>query len=110
MFRTGGGRRRGYGGDVPPWTTALSSKVNLPHLINYPLSAETLEPLARFVRNLPKDSNLAEDRFPGLINQEFIGSFSTSRLAPIIQFVQLSEPDKLAYFLEFWVVGGDSFL
>ena len=45
----------------------------------YPLSAETLEPLARFVRKLPKDSNLAEDSFPGLINQEFLGSFSTDK-------------------------------
>ena len=44
----------------------------------YPLSAETLEPLARLVRKLPKDSNLAEDGFPGLINHEFIGSFSTN--------------------------------
>ena len=44
----------------------------------YPLSAETLEPLARFVRKIPKDSNLAEDSFPGLINQEFLGSFSTN--------------------------------
>ena len=40
----------------------------------YPLSGETLEPLARFVGKLPKDSNLAEDGFPGLINQEFLGS------------------------------------
>ena len=44
----------------------------------YPLSAETLEPLTRFVRKLPKDSNLAEDGFPGLINQEFLWSFSTN--------------------------------
>ena len=44
----------------------------------YPLSAETLEPLARFVRKLPTDSNLAEHGFPGLINQEFLGSFSTN--------------------------------
>jgi len=44
----------------------------------YLLSAETLEPLARFVRKLSKDSNLAEDGFPGLINQEFLGSFSTN--------------------------------
>ena len=44
----------------------------------YPLSAETLEPLARFVGKLPKDSNLAEDGFPGLVNQEFLGSFSTN--------------------------------
>jgi len=43
-----------------------------------PLSADTLEPLARFGRKLPKDSNSAEDGFPGLINQEFIGSFSTN--------------------------------
>ena len=43
----------------------------------YPLSGETLEPLARFVRKLPKDSNLAEDGFPSLINQAFLGSFST---------------------------------
>ena len=45
----------------------------------YPLSGETLEPLAGFVRKLPKDSNLAEDGFPGLINQEFQGSFSTDK-------------------------------
>ena len=45
----------------------------------YPLSGETLEPSARFVRKLPKDSNLAEDGFPGLINQEFLGSFSTDK-------------------------------
>ena len=44
----------------------------------YPLSAETLEPLARFVRKFLKDSNLAEDGFPGLINQEFCRSFSTN--------------------------------
>jgi len=35
--------------------------------------------LARFVRTLPKDSNLAENGFPGLINQEFLGSFSTDQ-------------------------------
>ena len=46
---------------------------------DYPLCGETLEPLARFVRKLPKDSNLAEDGFPGLINQEFLGSFSTDQ-------------------------------
>ena len=34
----------------------------------YPLCGETLEPLSRFVRKLPKDSNLAEDGFPGLTN------------------------------------------
>jgi hypothetical protein len=44
----------------------------------YPLSAEMLERLARFVRKLPKGSNLAEDGFPGLVNQEFLGSFSTN--------------------------------
>ena len=44
----------------------------------YPVSAETLEPLARFVRKLPKDSNLAEDGFPGLINQKFLGLFGTN--------------------------------
>jgi hypothetical protein len=47
--------------------------------LRYPLCGETLEPLARFVRKLPKDSNLAEDSFPGLINQEFLGSFSTDK-------------------------------
>ena len=45
----------------------------------YPLCGETLEPLARFVEKLHKDSNLAEDDFPGLINQEFLGSFSTDQ-------------------------------
>ena len=30
---------------------------------SYPLCGETLEPLARFVRKLPMDSNLAEDSF-----------------------------------------------
>ena len=46
----------------------------------YPLCGETLEPLARFLRKLPKDSNLAENGFPGLIiNQEFLGSFSTDK-------------------------------
>ena len=45
----------------------------------YPLCGETLEPLARFVRKLPKDSNLAENGFPGLINQEFLGSCSTDK-------------------------------
>ena len=45
----------------------------------YPLCGETLEPLARFVRKLPKDSNLAEDGFPDLINQEVLGSFSTDK-------------------------------
>jgi len=44
----------------------------------YPLSAETLEPLALFVRKLPKDSNLAEGGFSGLINQEFLRSFRTN--------------------------------
>ena len=47
--------------------------------IHYPLCGETLEPLARFVRKLSKDSNLAENGFPGLINQEFLGSFSTDK-------------------------------
>ena len=45
----------------------------------YPLCGETLEPLERFVRKLPKDSSLAEDSFPGLINQEILGSFSTDK-------------------------------
>ena len=45
----------------------------------YPLCGETLEPLARFVRKLPKDSSLAENGFPGLINQKFLGSFSTDK-------------------------------
>ena len=45
----------------------------------YPLCGETLEPLARFVRKLPMDSNLAGNSFPGLINQEFFGSFSTDK-------------------------------
>ena len=40
----------------------------------YPLSAETLEPLACFVRNLPKNSNFADGGFPGLTHQEFIVS------------------------------------
>jgi len=44
----------------------------------YPLSGETLQPFARFDRKRPKDSNLAEDGFPGLTNQEFLGSFSTN--------------------------------
>ena len=44
----------------------------------YPLSADTLEPLASCVMKLPKDSNLAEDGFPGLINHEFLGSFGTN--------------------------------
>ena len=79
---------------VPPLSPFASSDAG--HIHIYPLSAETLEPLARFVRKLPKDSNLAEDGFPGLINQEF-----SSRLAPHTQFVQLGEPDKLVYFLEF---------
>ena len=46
--------------------------------VSYPLSAETLEPLARFVRKLPKDSNFAEEGFPGLKNQNFLGSFSAN--------------------------------
>ena len=45
----------------------------------YPLCGETLEPLERFVRKLPKDSSLAENGFPGLINQEFLWSFSTDK-------------------------------
>ena len=36
------------------------------------VSAETLEPLACFVRKLPKDSNLAEDDFPGLIHERVV--------------------------------------
>ena len=47
------------------------------YMYSYPLCGETLEQLARFVRKLPKDSNLAENGFPGFINQEFLGSFST---------------------------------
>ena len=57
------------------WTPAPRNVADEP----YPLCGETLEPLARFVRKLPKDSNLAEDSFPGLINQEFLGSFSTDK-------------------------------
>ena len=51
-----------------------------PHFrsFNYPLCGETLEPLARFVRKLPKDSNLAEEGFPGPKKQEFLGPFSTN--------------------------------
>ena len=45
----------------------------------YPLCGETLEPLERFDRKFPKDSSLAENGFPGLINQEFLGSFSTDK-------------------------------
>ena len=45
----------------------------------YPLCGETLEPLERFVKKLPKDSSLAENGFPGLINQEFLGSLSTDK-------------------------------
>ena len=55
----------------------LRCRNEAPSSKSYPLCGETLEPLARFVRKLPKDSNLAEDGFPGLINQEFLGSFST---------------------------------
>ena len=44
----------------------------------FSLCGETLEPLARSVRKLPKDSNFAEEGFPSLINQEFPGSFSTN--------------------------------
>ena len=44
----------------------------------YPLSAETLEPLARFVRKLSKDPIFADEGFPGLEIREFIRSFSTN--------------------------------
>ena len=57
----------------------LSSRKFTTHNDLYPLCGETLEPLARFVRKLPKDLNLAEDGFPVLINQGFLGSFSTDK-------------------------------
>ena len=57
---------------------------------SYPESAETLEPLACCVGNLPKDSSFADQGFPGLK----IGNLSVS-LPPITQFIQLREPDKL---------------
>ena len=46
------------------------------NLGTYPFSAEIMEPLARFVRKIPKDSSLADKGFPGLKNQEFLGPFS----------------------------------
>jgi len=45
---------------------------------SYSLSAETLEPLAWFVGNLPSDSDSADEGFPGLNNRDFFGSFSTN--------------------------------
>ena len=39
---------------------------------DYPLCAETLEPLACSIRKLPKDSHFADEGFPGLK----IGNFS----------------------------------
>ena len=42
-----------------------------------PLSAETLEPLACFVGKLPKDSDFADEGFPGLKKWEFLGLLST---------------------------------
>ena len=64
-------------------------------MCTYPLSAETLEPLARFVRKITKDSNLAEDGFPGLINQEFLGSFSTDKSICSPKFINLVQGNLL---------------
>ena len=36
--------------------------------VNYPLSAERLEPLSRFIRQLHQDSDFADDGFPELKN------------------------------------------
>ena len=44
----------------------------------YPLSVEALEPLARFVRKLPKDSYCADEGCPDFKDQEFSGSFNTN--------------------------------
>ena len=60
------------------------------------MSAETLEPLACFVRKLRIDSHFADESYPGLEHQEFPGPFSTNH-----SFVQISQPDKLVTFLEF---------
>ena len=49
--------------------------------LKVPLSAETLEPLARFVRKFPKDSKFVAERFPGPKK----GIFS-DRKAPITRF------------------------
>ena len=68
-------------------------RATLPHAVGYPLCGETLEPLARFVRKLPKDSSFADEGFPGLKNRN-----SSGRVAPITPFIQLSEPDKLFFF------------
>ena len=55
-----------------------------------PVSTETLEPLACFVGKLPKDSDFADQEFPGLE----IG-ISSVGLPPITRLLQLRDPDKL---------------
>ena len=55
--------------------------LNVPHTIyiHFPISAETLEPLARFVSKLPKVSSFSDEGFPGLKTMEHLGPFSTNR-------------------------------
>ena len=55
-----------------------------------PSSVETLELSARFVRKLLEDSIFADKGLPGLKPRNFSG-----RLAPITEFVQFSELDKM---------------
>ena len=53
------GHTSSSGGDVRRRPDARVREATVHSLLRvcYPLSAETLEPLARFVRKLPKDSN-----------------------------------------------------
>ena len=69
--------------------TRSSSFTLVPHQaqlnFRHPLPAEMSEPLARFVREPPKDSNFADEGFRVLKIRNFSG-----RLAPITQFVRSS--------------------
>ena len=80
----------GWGGNVGFGFDCRGSRIYGEGLRVYPLSAETLDPLARFNRKLPKHSEFADEGFPGLTNRGLFGSFGTNHLC-----FQRSEPDKV---------------
>jgi len=71
-------RKKVTSGDASQISTGVSVFCTGHVLYVYPVSAETLEPLARFVRKLPMDLNFADEGFPGLKNQGFLESFGTN--------------------------------
>jgi len=69
------------------------SKLLIPYLPKH------WEPLARFVRKLPKDSNCADEGFPELENRNFSDRFENRNFSDRSNYLlfQLSKPDKLVF-------------